>query len=270
MELGIRLDLLRHVKLDHLVGIVVASARLTHHHVLGRKPGGRAGGIFIDALGRSLFLRRGDIFVHAHDRVVVVQLAKLLVDDVVDGILQAKARKKQSRAAGDADDGHAEASLIAEEVARGNLPREGQSTPNRTNALQQNALASLGRTREHERRGLLAQGGRHGKPSGQHGDANAETCRGQGNGHIDRHGPTGNGVNDGVGFHDEPRQKRGERQDTHNRSHTARDRRIAQILTRNACVGIAQRFIGTNEHTVLVHHARHGGERNKCCNQEEQ
>jgi len=55
-------------------------------------------------------------------RVVVKDGAVLAVDDVPDGIMQAKAHEEQGRAARDANDRHEEAPLVAEEVAAGNLP----------------------------------------------------------------------------------------------------------------------------------------------------
>jgi hypothetical protein len=58
----------------------------------------------------------------AYHHVVVHQLAVLHVDDVVDGVLQPQARQQQRRAAGDADHGHDQAPLVAEDIAKRHLP----------------------------------------------------------------------------------------------------------------------------------------------------
>ena len=117
--------------------------------------------------GGSLALVICSIVLLGDDDVVVHQLAVLHVDDVVDGILQPQARQQKRRAAGDAHARHDETALVAEDVAERHLPREREAAPQGPDALQQNALAGLGRRRLHEGGRSLAQGGRGGGPGGQ-------------------------------------------------------------------------------------------------------
>lgn len=93
-------------------------------------------------------------------QVEVLDLPELLLDDVVDTITQAQAREQKRRATGDADDGHEEAPLVAEEVACRNLAREREPAPDGPDALEQDApwpalgargsMRSAGRSRSEE------------------------------------------------------------------------------------------------------------------------
>ena len=118
---------------------------------------------------QSLRLLAGSVGLHAHDGVEAIHLAVLLIDDVVDGVLQPQAREQQGGAAGDADDGHEETALVAEQVSC--------TSPSTLNvillhsgrdALEQDALAGLRRTRQHQRSRALAQGGSRREPGCGH------------------------------------------------------------------------------------------------------
>ncbi len=72
----------------------------------------------------DLMLLRRRVLGEAHRKVVVHDLAKLLIDDVVDRVTHPKACEQQHGAAGDAHHRHEEAALIAKDIAEGDLPRE--------------------------------------------------------------------------------------------------------------------------------------------------
>ncbi|MCH4845207.1 hypothetical protein LF912_00440 [Bifidobacterium longum] len=88
--------------------------------------------------------------------VIALDLAELDVDDVPDRVVQAEADEHQRRAAADADDGHEEAPLVAQDVARADLPGERHAPPQRADMFQQDAPAGLGRLGRHERGGTVA------------------------------------------------------------------------------------------------------------------
>ena len=217
---------LRNVDLDALVVVGVACSRDPRYGVVGRDPGALALGVGGDAIGHRLALRVSGVGVHAHGRVVVVELAELLVDDVVDGVLEPQAREQQRGAAGDADDGHAQAALVAEEVARRDLPAEGHPAPHRPHALEQDALAGLRGAREHELGGLLAQRRGHGGPGRSHRYAHAEPRRRKRDARVDGHGAARQRIDDGVRAHDEPRQEDRESHDADGRPDAARNGRV--------------------------------------------
>ena len=135
VEVAEFLRILRHVQLDALVDII-RRARSAHNFILGKHPCLRTFGVGLDAFGHGILFDIGNIGIHAHDGVVVVQLAILLVDDVVDGVLQTKTGEQKPCAARNANNRHEETALIAEEVARSNLPAERQAAPQRTNAFE--------------------------------------------------------------------------------------------------------------------------------------
>ena len=270
-EVGEGVGMLGHDDVDAVLAYVRAVAgdglRLL---VRGGKPGEIPRGVFPNPLFHLGFLVRRAIGVHTDDGVVMIELAILLVDDVVDGVLQPQAREQKRRTAGDAHDRHDEAALVAEEVARSDLPGERQAVPQRADALEQDALAGLRGTRQHEERRALAQRRGRGEPGGDYGDSHAEP-RGSGrHGRIDRARPTRNGVDDRVGAHDEPGQKLRERDDADNRTNAACHDGVDEVLRGDARFAVAERLERADEHTLLLHHARHGGKRDECRHEEEQ
>lgn len=107
VEVAEFLRILRHVQLDTLVDII-RRARSAHNFVLGKHPCLRTFGVGLDAFCHGILFGIGNIGIHAHDGVVVVQLAILLVDDVVDGVLQAKTGEQKTRATCNANNRHEE------------------------------------------------------------------------------------------------------------------------------------------------------------------
>ena len=259
----------RDVDLDALVVVIVRCPGDPRDGIVGKDPGATALGVSGHAIGHGIALRVGGIGVHAHGHVVVVELAELLVDDVVDGVLEPQAREQQRRAAGDADDSHAQAALVAEQVARRDLPAEGHPAPHRPHALEQDTLAGLRGAREHELGGLLAQGRGHGSPGRDHRDAHAEPRRRERDARIDGHGPARQRIDDGVRAHDEPRQEDRENHDAEGRPDAARDGSVQQVLRRDLGLRVTERLVRADEHAVLVDHARHGGERDERRHEEE-
>ena len=219
--------------------------------------------------GGSLALVVCGVVLLGDDDVVVHQLAVLHIDDVVDGILQPQARQQKRRAAGDAHARHDETALVAEDVAERHLPRERETAPQGPDALQQNALAGLGRRRLHEGGRGLAQGGRGGSPSGQKRDADAESGRGERDGPVDGHGGAGHVVDDGVGLHDDPGQHLGEHRDAENAAEPCGQSGVDEVLRRDARPRVAERLEGADEHALLFHHAGHGGKSHKRRHEEE-
>ena len=147
----------------------------------------------------------GFVGIHAHNGVEAIHFAVLLIDDVVDGVLQPQACEQQRGAARDADDSHEEAALVAEQVSRRDLPAERHPAPQRADALEQDALARLRGTRQHQRCGALAQGGRRREPRCGHGDAHAQAGGACGNARVHGSGHARHHVHDGIRVHDEPR-----------------------------------------------------------------
>ena len=214
VEVAEFLRIFRHVELNALLAFI-GRARRAHDFILGEHPCLRAFGIGLDAFCHGALFGVGNVGIHADDGVVVVQLAVLLIDNVVDGILQTKAREQQTRAARNADNRHKEAALVAEEVARGNLPAERHAAPERTNALKQNALAGLRRARQHKGRRLFAQR-RHGREQGRRNrDAHRKARRQQEQRGVDRRGSARHDIDNGVRVHDEPRQELREQHNAH-------------------------------------------------------
>ncbi len=167
------------------IGAIVVRNRL-RLLVRGGKPGVFSRCIFFNPLLYLAFLIIRRIGGHADNSVVVIKLAVLLVDDVVDGVLQPQARKQKRCTASDAHDRHDKAALVAEEVARSDLPGERQAAPHGTDALEQDAFASLRSTRQHEERRALTQRRGGSEPSRDYGDSHAEPRGGGGHGGVDR------------------------------------------------------------------------------------
>ena len=95
-----------------------------------------------------------------HDHEVIAQHARLAVLAIGKrdhGVADAKAADEQGHTAGDADDRHEEAALVAEDVARGHLVQKAQAAPDGTNALKKDAASGLGRLGAHERGRRFAQ-----------------------------------------------------------------------------------------------------------------
>ena len=128
VEVAEFLRILRHVQLDALVD-TIRRARSAYNFILGKHPCLRTFGVGLDAFCHGILFGIGNIGIHAYDGVVVVQLAILLVDDVVNGVLQTKTGEQKTRATCNANNRHEETALIAEEVARGNLPTERHAAP---------------------------------------------------------------------------------------------------------------------------------------------
>ena len=164
----------RHHQVDvHLaLGAVLAGG--FHRH------GQRVDGVFLiikvvvdgTALGGFLF---GD---DGHE-IVVVDIAVLLGDDGVQRVGDAEARHQQRGTARHTDDGHPETLFVAQQVAAGDFPAEGQAAPQRGDALQQDALARLGCARQHKGGGVLLQGGAAGQRRDAHGKHNEGAARKQ-------------------------------------------------------------------------------------------
>ena len=165
---------------------------LGHNHahtqrVCGVAAGGRVHGDLLHAvLARHLASRGKDILhgshvligravLDTHGGVVVNDGPVLAVDNVPDGVVEAKAHQKQRRAARHPCHRHGKAALVAEHVAASDLPREREPVPERTDAFEKNSLSRLGRQRKHELGGRLAQARDHGTPGGnkRHANANA-------------------------------------------------------------------------------------------------
>ena len=272
VEIGEGVWILGHNDIDAVlahVGTLVVRDRL-RLLVRGGKPGVFSRCIFFNPLLYLAFLIIRRIGGHADNSVVVIELAVLLVDDVVDGVLQPQACEQERRAAGDAHDCHDKATLVAEEVARGDLPGERQATPHGADTLEQNALARLGRARKHEERRSLTQRRGGSEPSRDYGDSHAEPRGGGGHGGVDRAGATRDGVDDRIGTHDEPGQELRERDDTDDRADSARHDGVDKVLRGDARLAVAKRLERADKHALLLHHARHGGKRDKRCHEEEQ
>ena len=202
------------------------------------------------ALFRSLVAR-------AHHEVIVVDIVELLVDDVVDGILQAKPRQQQRRTAGNADDGHEETPLIAEYVARRDFPGERKPAPQRANPLEQNALARLRRARQHKRCRGLAQRRVRRKTRCRQGDADAQSRRQDCQTRVDGRGPKRHGINNAIRILDENRQELRKRRDADQTADAARHRSVDQVFGGNTALSVAERFVRADQHALFVDHARH-------------
>ena len=157
------------------VDALVASARAACQHGLGicirrRLDGTRLRKQLVE-LGSLLFVQ---LVLERDDGVVLDDLAILDVDDVIDGIVQPEPREQQSRASRNADDGHDETLLVAEDVAARHFPREGKALPQRSDPLEQDALARFRSARQHEGRRLLAQRGSNRSPCGKKRNADGQ------------------------------------------------------------------------------------------------
>ena len=207
----------------------------------------------------------------ADGRVVVDDGPKLQVDDVPDGVMQTKAHQKEGRAARDADDGHEQAPLVAKEVAGRHLPGEGEAPPQGTDALQQDALASLWCAGQHEGCGGLPEARGDGRPGGQEGHAHTQSTSPQGDGQVEGQGqaPERHRVDDRVGRRDDQGQDLREDRDAKDRADSRGQQRIEEVAAGNAGLAVAQGFEGAYLHAVIVHQARHRGQGHQGRHQEE-
>ena len=146
----------------HEVGVIGPAAA-------GRLQQGLVGGyglLHIGAVQEVLLhlgqLAGGGVLVDADAGVVDGNLVKLLVQDGENGLVKAEAGDDQSRAAADADHGHPEPPLVAEQIAHGHLPGEGQPVPHKPHPLQQNPPPRLGGLGAHQICGRGHQGGQAG------------------------------------------------------------------------------------------------------------
>ena len=213
----------------------------------------------------------GRVRVQADDGVVVLDRPELVVDDVPNRIMQAEADEHQRRAAADADEGHEETPLVAEDVPAGDLPGERHPPPQRSDVFEQDTLAGLRRTRQHQPGGGLAQAGHHGEPGAQQGHADAETAGEQCGARLDgqRQRRRGHRVDDGVRPHDDIRQDLAQRGDADDGSGDARRGRVGQILAGDGAGAVAERLVGADLDALVLHHAGHGGQGHECGHQEE-
>ena len=197
---------------------------------------------------------------------------ELAVDDVPDGIVQPKANQEERRAAGHPGNRHGKAPLVAEHVAAGNLPREREPAPERTDALEKDSLPWLGRKREHELGRSLTQARDHGAPRGNerhaHTHAAGEKRHGGVHGKWTRH--CGHGIDHAIGGHDDGRKRLRENGDTQDRPAHAGDGGVDKVARCNAALGVAQCLERADKDTVVLDHASHGGKRNKRGNKEEE
>ena len=98
--------------------------------------------------------------------IVVRDALVLLGNELGDRILDGEAADDQRRAAHDAGNGHEEAALIAEEVARRDLVQKRQAAPDEGDALEKDARAGARRLGAHERGGGAAHFGAAGEVGG--------------------------------------------------------------------------------------------------------
>ena len=254
----------------HADGLVVAVGRRLHVLVLHAHDAGHLAAI-LQAAHHAMHVELDGLVIEAHRRVKVNDGPILAVDDVPDGVVQAKANEQQGRAAGDADDRHEEAPLVTEEVAEGNLPGKGEAAPHGDDALEQDALARLGRARQHEGGRHLTQARDDRAPGSQQRDAHTQAARSQRDAQIDgqRERVERDRVDDGVRAHDDEGQHLREDHDAHGGPHHARYARVGEVLCRNGARAVSQGLVGTNEHAVVLDHAGHGGQRDQRCHQKE-
>ena len=213
----------------------------------------------------------GDVVLERDGGVVLDDLAELLVDDVVDGVGEPQPREQQRRASCNADHGHDEALLVAEQVAERHLPRKGEPAPQRRGALQQDAPARFRGARQHEGGRPLAQRGPCRRPGGEQRHAHAEPERKGRQRPVDgkRQGHGRNEVDDGVRLHDDGGQHLREDGYAHEAAGAAGHGGVDQVLRDDAEPAVSQRLERADEHALLLHHARHGGERHERGHQEE-
>ena len=127
----------------------------------GLRSGGGEGGVHLLGLGL------GDVVGEHHLEGVPGELPVLDVGDGQQGVPEAEAGDDEGGAAADAGHRHAEAALVAEEVAEGDLLEEGEPPPQGTDPLQQHPFARLGGPGAHELGGDGGEGGAAGEGGGQ-------------------------------------------------------------------------------------------------------
>ena len=210
------------------------------------------------------------IRVHADAGIVGPDRGVLLIHDLGDRVAQAEGHQQQPHARPDAEDGHEEALLIAEQVAEGRLLRKAHPLPQEGHALQQHALALRGRRRTHQLRGRGAKfriarriGRQHrAQHRNRHRRRRKPPLDGRDqHGHID--------IEDVVGRLDDIGQHAAAEQDAqHAAQHRGRER-IADVFGRDRALRIAQRLHRADLQALLLHHARHGRQRHQRRHQEE-
>ena len=202
--------------------------------------------------------------------VVVVNVAVLLGDDGVQRIRDAKARHQQRGAARHADDRHPEALFVAQQVAAGNFPAEGQPPPQRGDAFQQNALAGLGGAGQHKGRRVLLQGGAAGQRRDAHGEQDKGAARKQRLAQPPGGGNRRHIIHQFIGGPDDGREGLEADGQSGYCARCSRREGVDQVLLHDGCARIAQGFQRADLQAFFLDHAGHGGGYYQCRHQEEE
>ena len=252
-------------------GLLVAAGIVDGHAlVVETAPAGHIGA-GIQHIAQTVFHGKGSGVAVRDGQVAVVQLGGLAVEHGQDGILDAKADEQQGRAARHAQHGHEEALLIPEQVASRGLLGKAHVLPQRGDVFEEDALAGHRRTGQEQGGGLLAQAGAAGLPGGDADDGRTEQDASHGHAGVELQGEGGQAEHHGlIGLPDDGGEDDEAHRHAQDAAQDAGGQAVEQVLARNGCVGVAQRFQGAHLQAVLVHHAGHGGGGHQCRHQEEE
>ena len=191
--------------------------------------------------------------------VVERDLAKLVVDHVADGIADAHAGDQQRRAAADADDHHHQTLFVAKDVADGELVHERQPPPQRADALEQNALASLGRGGAQKLRRGEAQFAAHGEPRGPHRAEQRRSQRQRAHAPIKHQFDLGKAIHDTVRHPDDLGEDCGAKEETDDAADGGGAAGIEDEFAHDGARSVAHGLEYADLRALLIDHARHRG-----------
>ncbi len=210
-----------------------------------------------------------DAVLQTDGRVIQRDFIELLVQNVENRIVNAKACDNQRRTAADSDDGHPEAPPVAEQIPHGHLPGKGEAGPDGRHSLQQHTLPGLGTPWPH-------QIGRRIHQRRQTGPQRSTGCaqyrrqhRKDAHGRLEPEFQLRNVVHDIEGIGNDQRDQRATNEQPKDTSRKARTEGIAEVFPRDRKAREAKGLQRTDLHSLILHHTGHGRKAGKPRHQEE-
>ena len=196
-------------------------------------------------------------------------MVELLVQNGEDGLVQPKAGDDKGGAAADADHRHPEPALVAEQVARGHLPGEGEPPPDRADVLQKHPLARLGGPGAHQAGGGGHQGGQTGPQRRPGGEGHRRQHRAEVQPELGLEFQGGDGVHDVEGVGDDQGYEGAAQGKAENAPRQAGGKGVADVLFGDGQPGEAHGLERADLGALLLHHPGHGGQAGQRRHQEE-
>ena len=210
-----------------------------------------------------------NVGIQPHGGIIDRHLIKLLVEDGEDGVVKAKAGDDQGGTAADADDGHPEPLLIAEQVAHSHLPGKGQMAPDGLDALQKYPPARFGGFGPHQVGGSGHQGGLAGPQGRPSGTQHRRRHRHDAQHRLALEVQARDIVHNAEGIGNDLGDQSISQNQADNAAQQAGRKGVAQIFHGNGQPGEAHSLQRADLGALVLHHAGHGGQAGQSRHQEE-